>query len=139
MTPTTAADVMTPCPLTVAPDTPLVHAIGVMVDHRVRHLPVVDATKQLVGMLSERDVRTAIGDPTNYARDRRHAPAMYLVENVMSRPAIAVHGDRPVPELACYFADSGIGALPVVDDAGTVVGIVSYVDALRALCTTAPV
>jgi CBS domain-containing protein len=134
MTPAKAADVMTPCPFSVHPETPLVEAIGMMVDHRVRHLPVVDAAKQLVGMLSERDVRTAIGDPTSYARDRRHSPAMFLVENVMSRPAIAILGDRPVPEVACYFADKGIGALPVVDERGSVVGIVSYVDALRALC-----
>ena len=41
--------------------------------------------------------------------------------------------DRSVVELARHFADGAIGALPVTDKFGALIGIVSYVDALRAL------
>src|SRR5689334_21146128 len=66
-----AADVMTPYPATVSADALLVDAIQLMADRHVRHLPVVDATNAVVGMLTDRDIRTAIGHPLAY----REAPS----------------------------------------------------------------
>ncbi|HET9622934.1 MAG TPA: CBS domain-containing protein [Kofleriaceae bacterium] len=129
----TAADAMTPYPRTVRPDASLVDAVAIMADRHVRHLPVVDATSGIVGMLSERDVRSAVGDPARYARDRGTAPVAYRVDDVMTRPAISVAFDTPIGELAQRFADDRIGALPVTDRFGALIGIVSYVDALRVL------
>lgn len=129
----TAADAMTPWPLTVRPETPLADAVALMVDHHIRHLPVLDATSAVVGMLAERDVRTAIGDPFAYIEKRSRSEAQYKVRDVMSRPVITVPFDRPLVELARSFADGRIGAVPVTDRFGALIGIVSYVDALRAL------
>lgn len=129
----TAADAMTAYPWTIRPDASLVDAVAIMVDRHVRHLPVVDATSRVVGMLSERDVRTAVGDPARYARARNDVSAQDRVDDVMSRPAIAVPFDTPIGELARRFADDRIGALPVTDRFGALIGIVSYVDALRVL------
>jgi CBS domain-containing protein len=128
-----AADVMTVWPRTIRPDAPLLDAVAMMVDHHVRHLPVVDTTSTIVGMLSERDVRSAIGDPVQYLELRSKSEARYRVRDVMARPAVAVAFDRPILELARHFSDDRFGALPIVDKFGALVGIVSYVDALRAL------
>lgn len=57
-------DVMHKNPLTAAADDLLMDARARMASRGVRHLPVVDGKGQVVGMLSERDVRGAIGDPT---------------------------------------------------------------------------
>jgi acetoin utilization protein AcuB len=130
----TAADVMTPWPLTVHPETLLADAVATMVGHHIRHLPVIDSTSSVIGMLSERDVRAAIGDPVQYLAVHRHAPTAQLhVKDVMTRPIIAVPFDTPLGELAGRFADERIGAVPVIDKFGALIGIVSYVDALHVL------
>jgi CBS domain-containing protein len=129
----TAADVMTPWPYTIRPEATLSQAIDVMLHRHIRHLPVVDVKSSIVGMLSERDIRTAIGDPVMYVETRSQSPAQYHVRDVMSRPAVAVQFDRPLVEVARQFVDTKISALPVVDKFGALIGIVSYVDALRVL------
>lgn len=136
MTPSPAAmaivaDVMTPYPLTVAPDAFLVDAMAIMNGRHVRHLPVIDSASAIVGMLSERDVRSAIGDPVHYLETRNRSSAQYRVRDVMTSPAVVVPFDRPMVEIAKRFADEKLGALPVVDKFGALIGIVSYVDALR--------
>lgn len=129
----TAAEAMTPYPITVQPQTLLVDAAAIMTDRHVRHLPVVDTKSTIVGMLSERDVRSAIGDPANYLAQRGTELTQLRVQDVMTRPAVVVRFDAPVPELARRFADEKIGALPVVDKFDALIGIISYVDALRVL------
>src|SRR5262245_58225993 len=128
----TAADAMTPFPLTTTPLAPIDEAVATMVDHHVRHLPVVDATSTVVGMLSERDVRTAVGDPVQYIGLRRATVHLH-VRDVMTAPVVSVPFDQPLMEVAKIFADARIGAVPVLDRFGALVGIVSYVDALRML------
>jgi CBS domain-containing protein len=128
----TAADAMTPWPLTVHPETHLTDAVALMIGRHVRHLPVVDSASTLVGMLSEADVRTAIGDPLTFLK--RHGASVQLrVTDVMSSPPLSVPFDRPMVEVARAFADGRLGALSVVDKFGALVGIISYVDALRVL------
>jgi acetoin utilization protein AcuB len=127
-----AADAMTPFPLTTTPQTPIADAVALMVDHHVRHLPVVDTASNVVGMLSERDVRSAVGDPVQYVELRRATTRLH-VRDVMTMPAVTVPFDRPLIAVAKLFADTRIGALPVVDKFGALVGIISYVDALRML------
>lgn len=127
------ADAMTSYPCTVSPDARLGEATAKMIDHHVRHLPVVDRAGALVGILSEQDVRTAVGDPTMYLESKPRASTQYLVRDVMSRPASSVPFDRPLVVVARTFADSKIGAVAVIDHFGALIGILSYVDALRLL------
>lgn len=131
--PVTAADAMVEPPITVEPTTPLLDAATLMVENQVRHLPVVeDGT--IVGMLSDRDIRTVAGDPVRFAQTREGGDARMLnVRDAMTTTPLTVRDDRPLAELANQLADERIGALPVVDAGGRLIGIVSYVDALRAL------
>lgn len=128
-----ASDAMTPYPRTIDADASLADAVAIMVDHHVRHVPVVDATSALVGIISERDVRTAIGDPSEYIAQHSSSRAQYRVRDVMTKPAATIAFDTPVIELARRFANERVGALPVVDRFGALIGIISYVDALRVL------
>ena len=54
--------------MTVHPGEPLLEAVALMAQHGFRHVPVTGAEGQLVGMISDRDVRTAIGDPAEALR-----------------------------------------------------------------------
>ncbi len=127
-----AADAMTPFPLTAPPEMPIADAVALMIGHHVRHLPVVDSTSTVVGILSERDVRSAIGDPVQYVELRRSSVRLH-VRDVMTTPVVSVQFDTPLIAVARLFADVRIGAVPVLDKFGALVGIVSYVDALRLL------
>lgn len=126
----TAGDVMTAGPETITLDAPVSDAWELMRERGIRHVPVVkDAA--LVGMLSDRDIlfAEAEGRP---ARDRGRAREVAVVE-VMSADVLSVEPDTQLNDVIAIMLDARVGAVPVVR-AGTreVVGIVSYVDVLRA-------
>jgi CBS domain-containing protein len=127
--------VMKSPPGVVAPDSLLFDAVALMVDRRVRHLPVVDAGRRVVGMLSDRDVRTAVGDPSRALEDEavRERLRATPVSAIMSRGSLTIGARATVPEAARTLVRQDVGALPVVDHEGRLVGIVSYVDVIRAL------
>lgn len=127
-------EVMTPRPLTAPAEATLSEVWEIMRQHDVRHVPIVERGK-LVGIVSERDI--AALDPTRVLTAegaeaiRRHldTPAVRL----MSSNVIAVDPETDVDEAIDLMLEGKVGALPVVSlDAQEVVGIVSYVDLLRA-------
>jgi len=131
--PARARDVMTPAPLVAREDDDLLDAVARMVKHGLRHLPVVDGEARVLGMLSDRDVRTAIGDP----RQRIDTPDRRIralkVAHAMSAPALVARHDEPVPAIARHFLDWRVGALPVVDEHERLIGIISYLDLIDAV------
>ncbi len=127
----TAAEAMTAHPPTVRPEQTLVDAVRVMCDQHIHELPVVDDDGHVVGMITEADVRRTVGDPATYVGER--SPACIDVQDVMDTGITAVRDDRPVAEIAHYFADARIDALPIVDATGALVGVMSYLDTLNAL------
>jgi acetoin utilization protein AcuB len=127
----TATRAMTFVPVTVTPRQPLLEAIGLMIDYGVRHLPVVE-DGQVVGILSDRDVRTAVGDPREALVQGREGLEALEVGSVMTDDVILVQGDANLAEVAQKFLDSRVGAIPVVDRKGSLLGIISYLDLIRA-------
>ncbi len=127
----TAADVMADPAVMITPSDSLLVAAGLMAEHQLRHLPVIEGGV-VVGMLSDRDIRTVIGDPLRFVATPERLSRVN-VRDAMTGPAITVAPSTPLTELAAKFADQKIGALPVIDRERTLLGIVSYVDVLRAL------
>jgi CBS domain-containing protein len=128
-------DIMRSTLVTGAADDYLLDAVARMESHGVRHLPVVDGEHRLIGMLSDRDVRSALGfalRPFNQ-KDAVVRIASTRVSDVMTRKPLTIEGDAPLADAASFIADHRIGALPVVEAPGqNLVGIVSYVDILHA-------
>jgi acetoin utilization protein AcuB len=130
-----ARDLMTPDPLTVTPKSTIAEAWDVMRELAVRHVPVVEAGA-LVGMLSDRDlaqvdmVRVLKVEGADALREELETP---IVE-VMSSDVISVEPETEMSDVISLLLEHKIGAVPVVDP-GTreVLGIISYVDLLRAL------
>ena len=114
-------DVMTRRPRTLALDDSVGDAWRALDELTVRHLPIVNARDELVGMLSDRDlVRTS--------RDSDRA-----VATLMNGEVVSVSPDTPLETTIERIVQARVGAVPVVDTEARVVGIVSYVDVLRAV------
>ncbi len=56
----TAGEVMTPHPITVTPDTPLLDALQLLLQHKVKRLPVVDEAGRLVGLVGRGEILAAL-------------------------------------------------------------------------------
>ena len=111
----------------------VMEAVELMAACRLRHLPVVDDEGHVVGILSDRDVRTALGDPVEATlRWPRDAPGI-RVSLAMTPDPIVIRDDAPLSVAVAHLLNRGIGALPVVDGEGRLTGILSYIDVLRAL------
>jgi acetoin utilization protein AcuB len=119
----TARELMTEAPTCVDATATLKHAIEKLQALDVRHLPVIDNEGQLVGMLSDRDLRS-------YATV---LPLDASVSSAMSTDVIAVDLEADVAEIIDLMLDNKIGAVPVLDSDDVLVGIISYVDILREL------
>ncbi|HEY7654614.1 MAG TPA: CBS domain-containing protein [Methylomirabilota bacterium] len=130
-----ARDLMTPDPLTVTPQASIAEVLDLMREVDVRHVPVVQGGA-LVGMLSDRDlarvdfVRLLKVEGTDALWQELATP----IARVMSSDVICVEPETEVGDVIALLLDHKIGALPVVES-GTreVLGIISYVDVLRAL------
>ena len=127
-----ACDVMSRRVLVTHPTDSLASAIRQLLGANIRHVPVVDADLRIVGMLSDRDVRTAVGDPLRAMDEDGGGDSIRdrTVESVMTRGPITVGATASVLDLARIFVDERVGAIPVVRDDDTLIGIVSYVDVI---------
>ena len=131
----TARDLMTPNPVTVTPQASVAEAWDLMRELDIRHVPVIQGDA-LVGMLSDRDLayldvaRVLTTDGADALRRELTTPVI----KVMRSDVIFVEPETEVSDLVDLLIENKIGAIPVVrPDTREVVGIVSYIDALRAL------
>jgi len=118
-----AADVMTHNPRTILATDPVSDALEVLATLDIRHLPVVDESDTLVGMISDRDLGTLM---------RRYDEASSEgISEYMSADVVSVEEDADLREVIETLLEQRIGAVPVVDGDGKIAGIISYVDLLR--------
>ena len=127
----TMADYMTLKPISIHPDESVSKALGLMFDHGIHHLPVVE-DEQLVGILSDRDLRktwrkNSQGEMTLTGDSDLHE----TVSNRMSRPPICIQEGTSVNEGIKQMVQYQIGSLPVIDSHYKLVGIFTEADAVR--------
>lgn len=131
----TARDLMTEAPATVGPTSTVRKAVEILQALDVRHLPVVNEDRELVGMLSDRDLRTlsipCFVGPEHVANLRAALDAR--VTSFMNSDVLSVEEDADAAEVVDLMLDHKIGAVPVTNAEGMLVGIISYMDILRAM------
>ena len=123
-------DVMTPSPITVSPSETIRQADGLMDENNFRQLPVVKG-RDLVGIITDRDIRSFLSGSLHSSREEWDKAMNTAVSNVMTLQPIALEPDDDLTEAIEILVTEKIGAIPVVDKIEGLVGIVSYVDALR--------
>jgi acetoin utilization protein AcuB len=131
------SDWMTHKPVTVREDAGALEALDLMVERGIRHLPVVDERDRVIGISSVDDLRGALPFEVDRHRppdalDRKEALDL-RVADAMTWAPVTVHPETPLEDAVQRLADNRIGCLPVVDARGQLVGILSEIDALRAL------
>ncbi len=131
----TVDEIMTKDPVVVSEMTTLGEALEILSELEIRHLPVV-REGEVIGMLSDRDVRTLglslINDVESMTGLRSHLNAR--VTSLMTGDVITIDRDASIREVVELMISERVGALPVVEtDTANLVGIVSYIDILQAL------
>lgn len=120
-------------PVTIRSDALVRGAIGMMSTRKIRHLPVVDGDGQLVGIVTDRDLRQVLFSPALRARlgDVDGAFNTTRVRDVMTWAVVTARPEMDLREAARLMHERKIGALPVVDR-GRLVGIITESDILKA-------
>jgi len=137
----TVRDVMTTNVLTVDRITPYKEIAQLLAKHKISAVPVLIMGRHVAGVVSEADLLAAQDQTARQARDkttgllpwtRRRATQhpKRTAEELMTKPAITIHPDAPIPRAAAVMHNHHVKRLPVVDPEGKLIGIVSRRDLL---------
>jgi acetoin utilization protein AcuB len=126
---------MTENPATLTAQATIAEAWDLMRELEIRHVPVIQGGA-LVGMLSDRDL-ARVGIGSLLMAEGAGGAGQDLgtsIGGLMSTDVIVVQPETELSDVIDLLVESRVGALPVVDpDTRAVVGIVSYIDVLRAI------
>lgn len=125
---------MTSPVVSVSPTTPISNAHQIMKENGIRRLPVVDG-ERVVGIITIGDVREASpSDATTLSIwELNYLWAQLTVEKVMSHKVITIKQDNPILDAAELMLNSKVSGLPVLDDGGKLVGMITESDIFRML------
>lgn len=127
--------------ITIGPDAPLKEAARRMIEAGVSGLPVTDEAARLIGIITEADFVATEADRRKKKRagllrfvyrDEEMASQQKLVKDVMTRDVKTLGPDEDHADAARVMEKHGIKRIPVVDDDGVLVGLLSRSDILRA-------
>ena len=124
---------MTINPVTTTPDMGVFEAFELMKNEGVQRLPVLDNDGNLVGIISEKNITSASADREVSIVEFALLLSKIKVGDVMTKEVITVSVDDPVELAARKMSDNDISILPVVDNNGKLVGVVSRSDLFRLL------
>jgi acetoin utilization protein AcuB len=119
-------DRMTPDPICGHPEMPVTEAQALMREKNIRHLPIVDDEKKLVGLITQRSLLRALpSDVSSFSRfEISYILGKIKVRDVMARDVITIDEETAIEEAARIMADAKIGCLPVMRDSN-LVGIIT--------------
>lgn len=125
---------MTSPAVTVTPETPFQDALKMMRDKKFRRLPVVDASGKVVGIVSERDMLHASPSPATSLSvwEVNYLLWKLKVSDIMTHNVVSIKQDTPIEDAANLMVSRKIGGLPVVDDKGVIVGVITETDIFKA-------
>ena len=129
------SDYMTADPLTISADMLIPEARQLLNDHHFRHLPVVDEENRLIGVVSDRDLRSAYPSSVLDEEARKEVfktVGKTPVEEIMSKNCSCLGTDSTLDDALMVFDRDKVGALPVVTEDDVVIGIFSMRDLTAA-------
>lgn len=126
-------------PIWVSPDASALEAFDLMVDRGIRHLPVLDARRHVVGVITIDDLRAALPFSSSIrqplAPHEREVAREWQVGEIMSHAPETLGPEATLAEAAERMAERRIGCLPIVDEKGCLAGLLSETDVLWAIAT----
>ena len=122
-----AEQIMTAPVISMTRETPLAEARKLFREHRFRHVPIVTKEKQIIGIISDRDLLHHPGT------DLQQPVSELAVERV-----IVATPDTEIREIAAIFFQQRIGAMPIINSSEKLIGIITRSDILRTVVRHAP-
>jgi CBS domain-containing protein len=128
----TVRDIMTKEPTCCTADMPLPEVARMMADHDCGEIPVVDSvvSRVPIGVITDRDI-------TIRAVAQNRNPLDSTVGECMTQPAVVIEAATSVDECCKLLESEQIRRVPVVDQKGRIVGIVSQADIARRVSNRA--
>jgi CBS domain-containing protein len=145
-------DIMDSDPPTVSPETPVEEIVAALREHGIPGVPVVDGDGRCVGIVTEADLvlpddqgdlhlphyinlfgGTVFLEPLGRYEQRLRKAFASTAEDMMTREPDTVAPDATAKDAARLIHDTGHNRLPVVDEGGRLVGVVTRLDVLGAL------
>ena len=106
-----------------------------MAHNQIRHLPVIDEDDRLIGVVTDRDVRSVLPYDCYKNPDcseENEAAAGFKIEEIMTKDPITISPSDTIQDTLLLIQEKRVGAFPVVDSNGKLKGIISVRDLLRA-------
>lgn len=135
-------DIMTKIVVSVKQDDDIQEAVRLLSDHRISGMPVVDGDKHVVGIISEADLLPLAGMKKEHTfKDILHnilgqplpPVAGGRVESFMNAPALTIGPEEDISNAAEVLDARRFKRLPVVDEGGKLIGIISRADIVRMI------
>ncbi len=115
--------------ITSTPGTTIKTALTIMEEKRIRHLPIVNELDEIIGIVSDRDLRDA--SPSRFEKDcNQHLEKP--IKNVMITDVLTAFPNDFVEEASNIMTENQISCLPIEDD-GKLIGIITETDLLHTL------
>lgn len=120
--------------ITVTPDTSLVEARELLEEKKIDHLLVINDTKQLVGLVSDRDLKQYWASPATSlsTHELNYLLEKVVVSMIMVKTVVTVPTNTTIERAALVMQEHRISSLPVMED-GILAGIITSTDVLGVL------
>lgn len=129
------ANWMTKDVITITPDRSMMKCSKVMKDKSISRVPVVDDNGKIMGIVSDRDIKDA--SPSKATTLDMHELYYLLseikIKDIMTKKVVTIRADETVEKAAVLMLENNFGGLPVVDEEGVVVGIITDTDIFKVL------
>lgn len=143
-----AAEVMTRQVVTLTPQMPVYRAWQEMLDHTLKAMPVVDADRHVLGILTDEDLlaragiqqRLSVAVRMDRAEIDRQIKSLMestlIVADVMSHPVVTALDSETLGVVTARMVKNSLKRLPVIDSDGCLVGMISRLDILRQVASS---
>jgi acetoin utilization protein AcuB len=126
---------MTTDVVTIDPETRIAEACELLRRTRIRHLPVTDKDGRLVGIVTDRDIRSAmpsvLSSEETVAEERKRI-AQLKVKDIMTTNVVTISPMNTLEDALLLMQRTRVGAFPVVDRQNKLIGMISVRDLMRA-------
>ncbi len=121
--------------VTVTKDTSMLKASKIFKDNNFRRLPVVDDNGSLVGIVTDRDIKDASPSKatTLDVHELYYLLSEIKIKDIMTPNPFTINVDDSLEKAAIKMLEKKVEGLPVVNDKGKVVGIITETDIFKAL------
>jgi acetoin utilization protein AcuB len=121
--------------VTMGPDESIVKAKELMTTNKIRHIAIVEEDNTLIGIVSDRDIRSAMPSsclPEVERKQEEERIGKTKVSEIMTRKPMTISPTNTLEDALLMMEKVRVGAFPVVDDKGKVIGMLSIRDLMRA-------